>query len=83
MVMTAESETNLPAESSIREGNPSQSAEEVIRQQIHRQRRRRSRTARERSKHKKRMRLILIVAGQALFILILVYVWFKVSSAVQ
>jgi predicted ABC-class ATPase len=81
--MAAESERNTFADNSAREGAPSQVTEEVMRQQIHRHRRRRSRSARERSKRKKRMRLILIVAGQALFILLLVYAWFEVSSRGQ
>lgn len=56
---------------------------DLIRQQIRRQRRRHMRSARQRSKHHKRMRLALIVMGQAIFLLLLIYVWFKVSSAVQ
>jgi hypothetical protein len=83
MAMEAKSETNVPGEISAQEAVSPQASEEVIRQQIHRQRRRRSRSARERSKRNKRMRFILIMAGQAFFLLLLIYVWFKVSSAVQ
>ena len=41
------------------------------------------RSARQRSKHKKQMRIFIILIGQALFLLLLIYVWFKVSTAVQ
>jgi hypothetical protein len=82
--MAAESETSVSnTDVSAPEAVPSKITADVIRQQIHRQRRRRMRSARRDFKHKKRMRIFLIGLAEAFFLFLLVYVWFKVSSAVQ
>ena len=82
--MASEPETSVSAiGSNAQEADTSHPTEDTIRQQIRRQRRHRIRTARQRSKHKKRMRIFLIVIGQVFFLLLLMYVWFKVSTAAQ
>jgi len=84
MIMAAESEISASnSDISVPEVVPSQITADVIRQQIRRQRRRRMRSARQDSKRKKRLRIFLIGLAEAFFLFLLVYVWFKVSSAVQ
>lgn len=82
--MAPESEASLSnTEVSVHDNPSSQVSEDVIREQIRRQRRRRIRSARQRSKHKKQIRIFMILIAQAIFLLLLIYVWFKVSTAVQ
>jgi hypothetical protein len=56
---------------------------EAMRQQIHTQRRRRAADAKHRSKRKKLLRKVLIFAGEAVFLLLLIYTWYKVANAIQ
>jgi hypothetical protein len=63
--------------------DPVQASAELMRRQSRQHPRRRSSRRRTQSKRKKVLRRVLIILGQVAFLAMVIYTWYKVSTAIQ